>query len=408
MDSNTSTTIYFKNNMWNYITKEVDTRTYQVTYAEKCGFDTFEQAERNYEQDQRIFKQSMQKLKKATGYEFTFSGYLDYWFQHILTSYAYGTYQYGCAWVIYNLVIPTIEQDVLLNMVNTAYINRILKNCSPACESAGHMVRKVLNIAMKDAVADGYLQTNPVVNSDTYKEIVPKIVIYSKPQIKQLLQASCQYHSIYLEVLLGLFCGLRPGEIRGLKYSDFDFKEKTVTIARQITRDYTVTVDKADKENTLKIQSKSGTPKPPKSYSSYRTLRVPDVIIREVLDRKKENSELSKRARVFDTNYQEYISLGPNGHVKSDGTVLCALKRICRNNSLPVITGHGLRHLYASILIEQGVPLEKISKLMGHRDVATTFQVYCGIIHAKEQIRDYVEENLNPLNAAYRKLTDRG
>ena len=38
----------------------------------------------------------------------------------------------------------------------------------------------------------------------------------------------------YLEILLGLFCGLRKGEILGLKFQDFDFEKQTVRISRQL------------------------------------------------------------------------------------------------------------------------------------------------------------------------------
>ena len=38
----------------------------------------------------------------------------------------------------------------------------------------------------------------------------------------------------YLEILLGLFCGLRKGEIYGLKFSDFDLERRSVKISRQI------------------------------------------------------------------------------------------------------------------------------------------------------------------------------
>lgn len=58
-----------------------------------------------------------------------------------------------------------------------------------------------------------------------------------------------------------------------------------------------------------------------------------------------------------------------------------------------------MRHIYASILIEQGVALEKMSRLLGHKSVSTTLDIYCGIISALEQIREFVEDNLNPINA---------
>ena len=44
---------------------------------------------------------------------------------------------------------------------------------------------------------------------------------------------------------------------------------------------------------------------------------------------------------------------------------------------LTKISAHGLRHLCATILLEQNVPLEEISHILGHASVSTTFDIYC-------------------------------
>lgn len=62
-------------------------------------------------------------------------------------------------------------------------------------------------------------------------------VFYSNGQIRKLLSVSSK-SNIYLEILLTLFCGLSKGEILGLKYSDFNQKEGTLTIQRIYTVDY--------------------------------------------------------------------------------------------------------------------------------------------------------------------------
>lgn len=41
-----------------------------------------------------------------------------------------------------------------------------------------------------------------------------------------MLQAAYEYHSVYLEILLALFVGLRKGEILGLKYSELEIRKK--------------------------------------------------------------------------------------------------------------------------------------------------------------------------------------
>ncbi|WP_283680710.1 tyrosine-type recombinase/integrase [Parablautia sp. Marseille-Q6255] len=56
--------------------------------------------------------------------------------------------------------------------------------------------------------------------------------------------------------------------------------------------------------------------------------------------------------------------------------------------------------MFATILIEQGMPLENISKAMGHKSVSTTFETYCGIIAAKEETTALVDSSFDPINAA--------
>ena len=57
--------------------------------------------------------------------------------------------------------------------------------------------------------------------------------IIDKKEIRQLL-AVAKDTEWYLEYLLALFLGLRKGEIRGLKFSDFDVDAHTVNIQRQL------------------------------------------------------------------------------------------------------------------------------------------------------------------------------
>ena len=52
---------------------------------------------------------------------------------------------------------------------------------------------------------------------------------------------------------------------------------------------------------------------------------------------------------------------------------------------------HGLRHEFASLLFEKGIPLEQISKLLGHKSVTTTFDVYCGIIDADSDAKEIIK-----------------
>ena len=98
------------------------------------------------------------------------------------------------------------------------------------------------------------------------------------------------------------------------------------------------------------------------------------------------SEELLKKLPADAQKWKNYVCIGPKGKIKSDGTCNSALERICARCSIPRITMHDLRHMFATILIEQKMPLENISKLMGHKSITTTFEIYCGIIEAKDCI----------------------
>lgn len=63
------------------------------------------------------------------------------------------------------------------------------------------------------------------------------IEILNELQRRDLIM-NCQknYNSINAAVLLGLQAGLRLGEVCGLKWTDFNFERKTITISRTVQR----------------------------------------------------------------------------------------------------------------------------------------------------------------------------
>ena len=80
---------------------------------------------------------------------------------------------------------------------------------------------------------DKFISYNPMPETKPYPRAKPKVRVLSKEKLKVFLEAASK-NPWYLEILLGLFCGLRKGEILGLKFQDFDFEKQTVRISRQL------------------------------------------------------------------------------------------------------------------------------------------------------------------------------
>jgi integrase len=53
-----------------------------------------------------------------------------------------------------------------------------------------------------------------------------------------------------------------------------------------------------------------------------------------------------------------------------------AFRRVLRKGGLPRFRLYGLRHSYASLLLERGAPITYVSEQLGHTDSATTLRVY--------------------------------
>ena len=384
---------FFENNSWYHRTKTLQADG-SIKYSKKGGFATSKEADKSYDQCEAAFTKAYRAYQIAhqVNKEIMLKDYLIYWFEEVFSQRVESTTRMVGAYAIYDLIMPHLEYDIKVRYVNVDYLDTLLAEVAKASPSAGNKGREILNLALKEAVIAGYIKTNPVTDTKPYKRSKPKITILSKAKIKILLKAASK-NNWYLEILLALFCGLRKGEIMGLKFCDFDFEKNTVYINRQIASD-----PKIKKDSGSKIDEYGLVERDPKTPNSFRTLRVPEVVMAEV---KKRKLLVEKNREMQGDEYsdRDYISCQENGKLHSMTALNNALTKLCSRSGLPHLTVHGLRHMYATILIEMGVPLIKISALLGHSSVHTTFEYYCDVMDENENILAFMNNAFVPVSA---------
>ena len=79
-----------------------------------------------------------------------------------------------------------------------------------------------------------------------------------------------------------------------------------------------------------------------------------------------------------------------------NGTPYFWLGEFCEKHDLPFYGLHSFRHLFASLLVNNGVDIVTVSGALGHSKVSTTTNVYCYMIEdAQAKVSDAVSNALN-------------
>lgn len=356
-----------------------------VKYGKLGGFSSPEEAEDSYKKHNEMFKEQQRLVQAKTNrQDMMFKDYLIYWFENIYSERIETTTKIIGVYAIYDLIIPNIEYDVKLKQVTTSYLDEIISKAANMTPSGGETSRLIIYMSLKDCVSNGYLKTNPATDTKTYPRPKPNIRILSKEQLTKLLY-SARFTNWYLEIILALFCGLRKGEILGLKHSDFDVEKRCVTIKRQLVNEYEIEVGTGKRLSTKRVE------RDPKTVNSFRTIKVPNIIIDEL--EKREKLICDHKLQYKDSyNDNNYISCTEYGDSHSLSGINQCLDKLCKRCSLPHITVHGLRHMFATILIEQGASLVQISGLLGHSSIHTTFECYCEVMNEREEILNYIND----------------
>ena len=95
---------------------------------------------------------------------------------------------------------------------------------------------RTLSAAYSDGVRLGLLSQNPTTRVKLPKLISTPMKQITRQDAAKIYSCAMQTPSMHARVELGMVCGLRPGEVLGLLWSDIDWDERTITISRQVQR----------------------------------------------------------------------------------------------------------------------------------------------------------------------------
>lgn len=197
-----------------------------------------------------------------------------------------------------------------------------------------------LRLVLNDAVEQGTLVRSPLRWVDRPKAAKRKNGNLPNDVLATLLSCAATDEVAGPAVRLALATGFRRAEIAALKWEDWDFLRKTVTVQRG------------------------------KTPSAKRTVAVPDVIVKEFIARRQ-------------NSYSDFCFWNSTRGQISPDVLGIQIKSLMRRAGLPEeYTLHSLRHTHASRLLNAGMSLPNVSRRLGHSSPAVTMSVYA---HANEE-----------------------
>lgn len=379
---------------------------------EKGGFRTKKEAEaalakalNEYNNAGTVFEPS----------EITVTDYLNQWFDlYCKTNLKYNT-QVGYLRIIQGHLIPRFGM-YRLKAITPAILQEYAVDLKMNGLSKSHLVGilSVFSAALNYAVEPmHYLTSNPM-------QYVKYPKVEKKPQERIILTLDEWERIIerfkdtryYIPLMIGFYTGLRISETFALTWDDIDFKNRTISVNKQIVkRNFGADVRKAVEKKEKKESKSSWYFTTPKTATSNRIVKFGDTLYKAL------KSEKGKQAK-NEMQYGEYytihvvkpeldekgneikrlvpvqkciqsalqrihmVCITENGeYTSTDSFKYCS--RVIHKELLLAFDYHSLRHTHATLLIESGADVKDVQMRLGHTNIETTLNTY---VHDTEKM----------------------
>jgi integrase len=245
-------------------------------------------------------------------------------------------------------------------------------------------VHTILKAALRDAVDQGLLATNPADKAkppSARSAKAPDIHPWTGPQLRAFLEwaegkttadqgprgrgrrpAPAPFEAYRLLA----YSGMRRGELLALRWRDLDLEYSRLSIRRAVG----VVKVKGEGERLVEGPTKST-----RSRVIDLDPQTIDILRQWRLDRAGLSLKLVRDdALIFATIEGDYLH--PERFSRTFVETQAQARKVLGADALPVIHLHDLRHTHASLLLASGEQVKVVSERLGHASVMITHEIY--------------------------------
>ena len=210
----------------------------------------------------------------------------------------------------------------------------------------------VLHKALADAVRLGLLEHNVVAAIDPPRVPRPQLSVWDVDQLREFLTVAGSHRLSAAFVLLAT-TGMLRSEVLGLRWSDIDFDDRSLSIVR-----------------TLTVVAGRPVVTAPNTAASRRLVYL-DTRTIDVLRAHRDASTISR---------DDYVFRSADGQPINPASFGNTFDRLVARSGLPRIRLHDLRHTYATLALRLGTHPVLLSERLGHTSIAVTIDRYSHVI----------------------------
>lgn len=268
---------------------------------------------------------------------------------------------YGYKNKISRYIVPRIG-NIKLAKINVATLEGLYDELLRSGRSDGgklsaktvREVHIILSGALKRAARLGYIPHNPASDAELPRLKKSEKRSLNIEEIKKLLLAIPSAEpNLAIALQIGLYTGMRSGEVRRLQWVDVDFDKSSLWVHRKT-----------------------------KTWTSKRNITMPDALWKSLMTHKAEQCALLKSAGIEQDNYTPVVMW--NDDAMTSYRLSHTASEFFDGIGLDDITFHSLRHTQATLLLSSGVDVKTVQLRLGHSSAAMTLDVYGHAISGRD------------------------
>lgn len=321
---------------------------------------------------------------KATGLPLlnerrTTGDYLEWWAAEVLPGTVKDSTADGYRWILSRYVLPHVGAVPLARLA-PAHVQGMLRSLSVNLGLAPATVRQtraILRRALGNAERWGYVTRNAAALVDAPRRGASKLDDVLNEQEAEILLAAGRGTQIGSIVSVVLAVGLRKGEALALRWNEIDLDAKTLEVRATLKR-----------RTGFGLQIDT-----PKTEHGTRIVPLASFAVDALRDQRRRQIE-NRLSAGESWKESDYVFTSIIGTPVDPANISKQFRSLCIKAGIRPRRFHALRHSAATIMRNNGVSMEVISKMFGHAGYAITADIYARVLPSLQEEAANVMDSL--------------